>query len=90
MKNKASTQLFCPCGSKKEYLACCAPILADHKRALTAEMLMRSRYTAFVKERTDHLLRTWIEKNRPTSLNFDDHPVTWIGLIINKTIDGET
>ena len=88
MKNKSPAQLFCPCGSEKEYPACCAPVLADHKSALTAEMLMRSRYTAFVKKHTAHLLKTWIEKNRPTSLNFADHPVIWIGLVIHKTMDG--
>lgn len=89
MKKKAPDQLFCPCGSNKEYPDCCAPVLADHRRALTAEMLMRSRYTAFVKKHTAHLLRTWIEKNRPASLNVDNHPVTWIGLVIHKTIDGQ-
>ena len=89
MKKQLVPQSLCPCGSQLEYSACCQPILADHKLALTAEMLMRSRYTAFVRENTAHLLRTWEAKKRPTSLNFDDHPVTWISLVINKTSDGQ-
>ena len=89
MKKQSLSQSLCPCGSQLEHSVCCQPILADHKLALTAEMLMRSRYTAFVQENTGHLLKTWVEKKRPTLLNFDDHPVIWIGLIINKTIEGQ-
>lgn len=90
MKTQAPAQACCPCGSNKDYLTCCGPILKDHKLALTAEMLMRSRYTAFVKENSHHLLKTWHETKRPASLNFDDHPVTWVRLVINKTTEGQT
>ena len=48
---------LCPCGSKLEFEACCAPIIAGSP-ALTAEALMRSRYTAFVQHQLDHVERT--------------------------------
>jgi SEC-C motif-containing protein len=40
---------FCPCGSSKPYVDCCLPVMKGNKRAATAEELMRSRYTAYVK-----------------------------------------
>lgn len=39
---------------------------------------MRSRYTAFVLEDRDYLLRTWHASTRPESLDFE--PVHWKGL----------
>lgn len=47
----------CPCGSKRDFEACCGPIIAGTP-APTAEALMRSRYTAFVKRSLDHVDRT--------------------------------
>lgn len=89
MKSQSIENTICPCGSQLEYSTCCEPILINHQLALTAESLMRSRYTGFVKEDTDHLLNTWLDKKRPATLNFDDHPVVWISLTINKTIEGQ-
>lgn len=89
MKQQSRVNSLCPCGSQIEFSACCDPILADHQRALTAEALMRSRYTGFVKENTDHLLKSWLDKKRPATLNFDDHPVVWVNLTINKTTQGQ-
>lgn len=45
---------LCPCGSGRAFEHCCGPILAGAP-APTAEALMRSRYTAFVRRRFDHL-----------------------------------
>lgn len=52
----------CPCGGGA-YGSCCGPLIAGKQLAVTAEQLMRSRYTAFVRgardpEAIDHLLRT--------------------------------
>ncbi len=47
----------CPCGSKQNFSACCGPIIAGTP-AVTAEALMRSRYTAFVQGSLDHIERT--------------------------------
>ena len=78
----------CPCGSGSAYSSCCQPILNDHRLAVTAEMLMRSRYTGFVQQHAEHLQSSWHEKTRPKTLNFDDHPVVWLGLEIDSCRGG--
>lgn len=78
----------CPCGSGYDFDACCNPILNDHAEAVTAEQLMRSRYTAFYRKQNSHILRSWHSTTRPLELNFDDHPVTWLGLEIQSTTRG--
>lgn len=79
---------LCPCGSGSVYSSCCLPVVNDHSLAETAEMLMRSRYTAFVKQHSQHIQSSWHVKTRPKTLNFDDHPVVWIGLEIHSCSDG--
>ncbi len=76
----------CPCGrldrSGKPLApaACCGRYLdAWEQAAPDAESLMRSRYTAFVRERADYLLATWHASRRPPSLDFDAG-VRWLGL----------
>ena len=44
-----------------------------------AESLMRSRYTAFVLERADHLLATWHPSRRPERVDFEPG-ARWLGL----------
>ncbi len=48
----------CPCGSDSTYEECCGPIISGEKDAMTAEALMRSRYTAYVKTEVDFILNT--------------------------------
>ena len=80
---------LCPCGSGSDASSCCRPILNNHSLATTAEMLMRSRYTAFVLQHASHIQSSWHSKTRPKSLNFDDHPVVWLGLVIHECQDGQ-
>lgn len=47
----------CPCGSTRSFEECCGPVLVGEP-APTAEALMRSRYTAFVRRDLDHVERT--------------------------------
>ncbi len=47
----------CPCGSARNFDQCCGPLLAGAK-APTAEALMRSRYTAYVRHQIDYLIQT--------------------------------
>ena len=79
---------LCPCGGELPFADCCQPILNNHKCAETAEALMRSRYTAFVHKHEKHILASWHKKNRPEKLNFQDHPVVWLGLSIHEVRDG--
>lgn len=45
----------CACGSGIDFTDCCAPYLEGKKQVLTAEALMRSRYTAYVVENIDYI-----------------------------------
>jgi SEC-C motif-containing protein len=48
----------CPCGSGRTFDDCCAPVLAQTRKAATAEELMRSRFTAHALGDHAHLHRT--------------------------------
>ncbi|WP_017837695.1 YchJ family protein [Dietzia sp. UCD-THP] len=58
----------------------------DGVPAETAEQLMRSRYTAFVLGREDHLWRTWHPRTRPARVEGGD--VEWVGLTILDVVSG--
>jgi SEC-C motif-containing protein len=46
---------------------------------------MRSRYSAFVLELADYLLKTWHSSTRPTTINFAEEPKQkWLGLQIKR------
>lgn len=72
----------CPCGSDKIYQQCCAPFHSGQKNAATAELLMRSRYTAFVLKKSAYLLNTWASDTRPDTLALKNEQTRWIGLKI--------
>ena len=50
--------MSCPCGNEQEYSQCCEPFIEGVKHAPTAEALMRSRYTAFVKKADGYIKST--------------------------------
>lgn len=52
------TDILCPCCSSLPYADCCAPLHTEQKIADTAEHLMRSRYTAFVRQHIDYIVAT--------------------------------
>ncbi|MET7654370.1 MULTISPECIES: YchJ family metal-binding protein [unclassified Streptomyces] len=81
----------CPCGLPEPYEACCGRYHAGGEAgtvsAPSAEALMRSRYSAFVRGDAGYLLRTWHPRTRPVRLDLD--PGTrWTGLEILRTADG--
>jgi SEC-C motif-containing protein len=53
-----TTTDLCPCESKKPYDECCGPLHRGDRQAETAEELMRSRYSAFVKQEIDYIIDT--------------------------------
>lgn len=77
----------CPCGQGLELGRCCGPIIDGEVRAATAEELMRSRYSAFVWQHGDHLLRSWWSETRPAQLDFDSRQ-RWLGLTIRQVSAG--
>lgn len=82
----------CPCGGGKEFSACCGPLLAGEEKAGTAEALMRSRYSAFVKNDMGYLERTLDARKRGSFHAGDvadwNADVRWTGLTILETRDG--
>ncbi|WP_078960512.1 MULTISPECIES: YchJ family protein [unclassified Streptomyces] len=77
----------CPCGLAETYEKCCGRFLRGEATAPTAEALMRSRYSAFVKRDEPYLLRTWHPRTRPARVEFDPG-MRWTGLEILETGDG--
>lgn len=78
----------CPCGSGASFRQCCARFLSGEGAAPTAELLMRSRYSAFVLQDEPYLLATWHPETRPTRVRFnagDD----WLGLQVRSTRQGQ-
>lgn len=49
---------MCPCGSGRTYEDCCGSLIKGAGSAVTAEQLMRSRYSAYVKVEMDYLFDT--------------------------------
>ena len=79
--------LPCPCGrahaqqQPMAYSACCGRFI-DHyagHAAPDAEHLMRSRYSAFVRENAAYLQATWHPSTRPATLDFEPG-AKWLGL----------
>lgn len=85
------SDLACPCGRTDvrgrpvAFAACCGPYLGDFAGtpAPDAESLMRSRYTAFVREDADYLRATWHPSQRPPSIDFDPG-ARWLGLEVRR------
>jgi SEC-C motif-containing protein len=78
----------CPCGTGLTYGECCGPYLAGEMQPLTAERMMRSRYTAYAVRSAGYLLATWHSSTRPSTLVLDPE-TEWIGLeILGRTGGG--
>ena len=86
-------QELCPCGSKKKYQYCCQMYLLGNKKPDTAEKLMRSRYTAFVKGNIDYLIATLDPEKRQESdyqeLTKSVNNTQWLNLTILNTQKGK-
>ena len=61
----------CMCLSGEPYSQCCGRFHSGRAQAATAEQLMRSRYSAFVRLNEDYLLRTHYPSTAPASLDLD-------------------
>ncbi|MFK4227608.1 YchJ family protein [Streptomyces sp. NPDC019890] len=77
----------CPCGLPAAYGECCGRFHSGESAAPTAELLMRSRYSAFVVGNEAYLLRTWHPSTRPRHLELDPG-MHWTRLEILDTTDG--
>ncbi|NQX28779.1 SEC-C domain-containing protein [Microbacteriaceae bacterium VKM Ac-2854] len=77
----------CPCGSKLRYSECCRPAHTGEQPSLTAERLMRSRYSAYALHFEPYLLASWHPTTRPAEIEFDDD-FTWRRLQIVDVAKG--
>jgi SEC-C motif-containing protein len=64
----------CYCGSGISFNQCCQPIIEGTQRALTAEALMRSRYSAYVIHNVDYLIATTYPSERA---NYSKEEITF-------------
>ena len=80
--------MLCPCQSGLTYTSCCRPF-HDGKTALTAEQLLRSRYSAYVQRDAAYLHKTWHMSTRPSLKQLrQPEPVQWLGLVIVRAEQG--
>ena len=66
----------CPCGGGL-YGRCCGPLHRGEQRALTAEQLMRSRYSAFARGEVDYLIATHPEPHVQVSQRRRELQSSW-------------
>jgi SEC-C motif-containing protein len=72
----------CPCSSA-DYDRCCGRF---HRGEIpdNAELLMRSRYSAYVLGLAAYLEATWHPDTRPAAINADNGAMTWLGLDVKR------
>lgn len=85
-------QNLCPCGSNKSYENCCKQYISGNKKPKTAEILMRSRYSAYVFQEIDYIINTTNPNNR-NDYSYEDienwsKSSKWKKLIILNTEKG--
>jgi len=75
----------CPCGSGGAYGQCCEPILKQERAAVSAEQLMRSRFTAHAVRDHRHLHRTYLPTARKPYVEeqADGPEPVWTRLVIH-------
>jgi SEC-C motif-containing protein len=83
---------LCPCGSAVSYDKCCRPVIQGESAAKTAEQLMRSRYSAYVKKELGYILTSLHPDHRA---GYDENSTKtwaesaeWHGIKILKTTKG--
>lgn len=83
---------LCPCGSGLEYSLCCQPYLNDERVAATPALLMRSRYSAFVTNNADYLIKTWhpecVSPGMRAELEKSFAATRWLGLTVYEQAEG--
>lgn len=85
--SKSKIPAGCPCGGGPSLAACCGPYIDGSALPATAELLMRSRYTAYTLKNEPYLLATWHPSTRPTERIVDpDEPLQWLGLEVKSTL----
>jgi len=74
---------ICLCGSGEQFDNCCTHYIVEGKIASTAEILMRSRYSAYVRGEVNYLLKSWHSSTRPLRRELEKsiaEPMQWLSL----------
>ena len=100
MSKEYNPQENCPCGSGRAYGECCKAVIMDAKSAVTAEQLMRARYSAYVTHEIDFLIDSCLPEkdenvgtkndksiDRASTAKWSEQSV-WQGLKIVRTEKG--
>ena len=84
--SKSSKTAACPCGGVA-LAACCGPFLAGEAVPLSAEALMRSRYTAYTLGNEAYLQATWHPSTRPAGPIINpNEKLQWLGLEVKSAL----
>jgi SEC-C motif-containing protein len=83
---KAASSLACPCGSAKfaGFAECCGRFIDGGMLPETAELLMRSRYSAYTLGNEAYLRATWHASTCPQDAIVQDTAAKWLGLEVKK------
>ncbi len=84
--------MTCDCGAARRYEDCCGRFHSGplHLQAPDAEALMRSRYSAYVRDLIDYLRATWHTSTRPESIEPNPPGLRWLGLDVKKHLVQDT
>ncbi len=81
---------LCPCREPGGplYADCCGRYHVGplHLQAPTAQALMRSRYSAYVRDLVDYLQATWHPSTRPSTIEANPPGLRWLGLEIRREL----
>jgi SEC-C motif-containing protein len=83
MSNKKDKSGPCPCG-QPSFDKCCGRFITAGQVPATAELLMRSRYSAYALRDEAYLRATWFPETLPEEELTSETDVKWIGLEIKK------
>jgi SEC-C motif-containing protein len=76
----------CPCGGGP-FAACCGPFLEGAAIPHSAELLMRSRYSAYTLRNEAYLRATWHSSTLPAGQIVDpNEKIQWLGLEVKSAL----
>jgi SEC-C motif-containing protein len=82
--------LLCKCGSGIEYQNCCGQYIDGNLLPETPEQLMRSRYTSYVLDKIEYIVKTMqgkaLKKFKPSKSDLNEHKIEWQKLEVIKHI----
>lgn len=81
----------CPCGSLDSFQHCCSAYIFAEKTPMTAEALMRSRFSAYAKRAYQYIIDTYHQSTRPNisaqTLAREDLDTRWLMLNVVECVN---